>query len=450
MNNTLFTLWHGALKMEDFDAILKDHNIDVLVDIRQKPISRYYPHFNRDSIEKKSAWKYEYVFAGNYLWWSPEFHNDLLEYISTRGTKGAPNSQNKLYDFIDETLREKIFSKDSEFSNDEKRKIWITQNFLGKYLPYTKNERATNFLKSFLEQHTNKKICFFCSEKNHLHCHRYHLLSNIWLEELWVTVCHLTQDRVAENYVFSNNKSIFISGSISIKELSEKLLLWLEKIISNQYDIFLWDADWIDKVIQKHFSKKRYERVTVCSMYDTPRTLESHLFRVYKVENTITSKSESEREIQTIKDEFMTKNTDVSFVIWDGMSTGSYQNIIRSFTYNKELQVFLKDRYLTKEELTKENIEKIYEENHKYSLSEYLEIQKREWNTLVKTTKKMKEILVQEKILLWENEEVNTLYEDEITRHNNHWKTTLKYSKSLLDQYFQNHIEKKADQLTLM
>ncbi|MDD4530403.1 MAG: DUF488 domain-containing protein, partial [Candidatus Gracilibacteria bacterium] len=193
MNNNLYTLGHGALNIEDFNLILTQNNIDILVDIRSVPFSRYYPHFNRKYLEHIKT-NYKYVYAGEYLGGSSAFHNDLLEYIADKGKN--LNLENKLYSLIDDNLRDKIFSKDILFSNDEKRKIWLTANYLDKYLDFDKNDNAINFLKDFLNFYENKNICFFCSEKNYLHCHRFHLLGNIWLKKMGLNIVHLEQKLV--------------------------------------------------------------------------------------------------------------------------------------------------------------------------------------------------------------------------------------------------------------
>lgn len=193
MNNNLYTLWHWALNIEDFNLILTQNNIDILVDIRSVPFSRYYPHFNRKYLENIKT-NYKYVYAWEYLWGSSTFHNDLLEYIADKWN--SSNLENKLYSLIDNDLKNRIFSKDILFSNDEKRKIYLTANYLDKYLDFNKNDKAIKFLNDFLNFYENKNICFFCSEKNHLHCHRFHLLWNIWLKNMWLNIIHLEQNLI--------------------------------------------------------------------------------------------------------------------------------------------------------------------------------------------------------------------------------------------------------------
>ncbi|MCD6115341.1 DUF488 domain-containing protein [bacterium] len=178
----IYTFGHGAQSFEEFLEKINQQNIDIIVDIREKPFSRYHPHFNRNFLEKKLGKRY--IFGGDFLGGSAEFHNDLLEYIKNRG-KNLENSKNKLFSLIDEKTRQRIFSREPEFSNNEKRKIWITENFLRFYVSPTKREKAIKFLKEkiFTEENKDKIICFLCSEKDYRFCHRYHLLEKDWLKE---------------------------------------------------------------------------------------------------------------------------------------------------------------------------------------------------------------------------------------------------------------------------
>lgn len=48
----LFTIGHSNQSMDDFMLKLKKFNIEILVDIRSYPQSKYVPHFNRDNLDK--------------------------------------------------------------------------------------------------------------------------------------------------------------------------------------------------------------------------------------------------------------------------------------------------------------------------------------------------------------------------------------------------------------
>ena len=52
---TVYTIGHSTRTIDEFIDLLKNHEIEVLVDIRSFPMSRRLPHFNRENMEKSLA-----------------------------------------------------------------------------------------------------------------------------------------------------------------------------------------------------------------------------------------------------------------------------------------------------------------------------------------------------------------------------------------------------------
>ena len=52
---SVFTIGHSNMSQEEFDGLLKRHGIEVLVDIRSYPKSKFSPHFNGDALDKHVA-----------------------------------------------------------------------------------------------------------------------------------------------------------------------------------------------------------------------------------------------------------------------------------------------------------------------------------------------------------------------------------------------------------
>lgn len=223
-------------------------------------------------------------------------------------------------------------------------------------------------------------------------------------------------------------KKVFISGSMWIKKFSPKIEKILYTLIEKKYKILVWDAYWVDELIQDFFCNKNYFYVFVYSI-SNPRIYKSEKFKSIKVK--IDESIKDLRERQSQKDIFMTEQTDISFVIWDWKSKWSYNNIIRLLEKNKEIQVFYNDCFIEKENLNIEYISNIYDKNHMYSLSEYI----KEENPKMKDTKKMKEILINEWIIS-KDEEINIDYRKEIDIKLNRWKKILIYNKKILDKFF--------------
>ena len=51
MQDTVFTIGHSTHPQERFIALLRQHGINALCDVRPKPYSRMNPQFNREELE---------------------------------------------------------------------------------------------------------------------------------------------------------------------------------------------------------------------------------------------------------------------------------------------------------------------------------------------------------------------------------------------------------------
>ena len=68
MSNIIFSLGHSNRKIGEFLGKLKDNQIDVLVDVRTSPYSRYCPQFNQKALSQSlEAENIQYLWKGNNL-----------------------------------------------------------------------------------------------------------------------------------------------------------------------------------------------------------------------------------------------------------------------------------------------------------------------------------------------------------------------------------------------
>ncbi len=244
-------------------------------------------------------------------------------------------------------------------------------------------------------------------------------------------------------------KKIFISGSIELKILPKTIIEYLNKLIEKEYQILIGDAYGVDSLVQEFLKKKKLPNVIVYSIYSTPRVLKSTEFTTKKIEIESSLQSKPEKEKQTIKDIKMTEDSDISLIIWNGKSNGSYNNILRAIDKNKEVQIFLDNAFFKKEEITKENIANIFNDRHEYSLTQYLnDILKNSNQNNIKTTKEMKRILKEKGILTSDNSYDNK-YEKDITTTYNRSRLVIKYKKNLLDKCFNEFLKEKREQISL-
>lgn len=101
--NPLFTVGHSILDFENFAALLKDHSVELVVDVRSLPQSARLPHFSQPAFEKLlCAEQLEYLFLGEELGGRPDdadaYRPDgLVDYQARRKSYAFQAGLNRLW-----------------------------------------------------------------------------------------------------------------------------------------------------------------------------------------------------------------------------------------------------------------------------------------------------------------------------------------------------------------
>lgn len=122
---SVFTIGHSNGSLEHLIQLLCEHRVEVLVDTRSHPYSRFFPHFSRDSL--KNAVRvagFRYLYMGDSL--------------------GGRPTDRTCYDAEGKVLYDKI--EEQEFY---KRGIERVMDGIGRY-----------------------RVCLLCSEEDPIKCHR--------------------------------------------------------------------------------------------------------------------------------------------------------------------------------------------------------------------------------------------------------------------------------------
>ena len=196
---------------------------------------------------------------------------------------------------------------------------------------------------------------------------------------------------------------VFISGSISIKKLPNKVKESLFKIINKNLEILVGDANGIDSLIQDFCKENKYFNLTVYTIGLFPRYKADKNFNVIKI--NVLDDIKKGRQRQQEKDKQMTLDSDYSLVIWDGKSKGSYSNIIRAINNNQKLKVYLTriNDFLPQNKIKKEEIEYIYRKNNGYTATEVLKYLQNETDNVFKRTQELNKYLLEKLIIKKEN-----------------------------------------------
>ena len=132
----------------------------------------------------------------------------------------------------------------------------------------------------------------------------------------------------------TNNKTetVFISGSLSVTELSDFARAHVRSIVTNRMNVLIGDAYGADKAIQQELYKKYdYPFVTVYASNGKARNnVGNSKIKAVDVPSGIYG-----REFYTYKDVAMSNDCDFGFMLWDGKSKGTLNNIRRLLCMNK-------------------------------------------------------------------------------------------------------------------
>lgn len=129
---------------------------------------------------------------------------------------------------------------------------------------------------------------------------------------------------------------IFIAGPRAIKELDKNIFVKLENICVKNYDVLVGDADGIDSSIQKFLQLKSYKNVTVFASKGIAR----NNYGNWKIEKVEVANNVTGFEFYAQKDLEMAEKANIGFMIWNGKSKGTFNNIINLLNLEKKVILY--------------------------------------------------------------------------------------------------------------
>jgi uncharacterized protein (DUF488 family) len=142
----LYTIGHSNREIDEFTGLLKNNEIEVLIDVRKLPGSAKYPHFNQEALSRSlSSVEIRYIHL-------PEL--------------GGRRKQNK----------------------DSKNTIWKISSFQA-YADYMETAEFLGGIESLLGHAQKKRTAIMCSEAVWWRCHR--ALIADYLKSIGIEVYHI-------------------------------------------------------------------------------------------------------------------------------------------------------------------------------------------------------------------------------------------------------------------
>lgn len=129
---------------------------------------------------------------------------------------------------------------------------------------------------------------------------------------------------------------IFIAGPRAISRLSSEALKRIDNIIDGRYTILIGDANGIDKAVQTYCNEKKYDNVKIFASNGKARNNMGQ-WEVVKVEIDTRIKG---FDFYAAKDAAMAREADYGFMIWNGKSKGTFNNIINITLLDKQVLVY--------------------------------------------------------------------------------------------------------------
>ena len=143
--HSVFTIGHSTHSLEALVALLKQHGVTALADVRSAPFSRFNPQFNKDALERSlKAQGIKYVFLGREL--------------------GARSDDRSCY-----------------------------ENGRVQYSRLARTALFHSGIERVMRGAQDHNIALMCAEKEPLDCHRTLLVARA-LDELGVAVAHILSD----------------------------------------------------------------------------------------------------------------------------------------------------------------------------------------------------------------------------------------------------------------
>ncbi len=130
--------------------------------------------------------------------------------------------------------------------------------------------------------------------------------------------------------------TVFIGGSRRIARLDEDIRSRADNIIRQKMRVLIGDANGADKAMQQYFVNSRYDNVVVYCMGEHCRNNLGN----WPIRHIMSEHSEMDFAYYSTKDLEMAKEASYGFMIWDGKSKGTLNNVLNLLQQQKKVLVY--------------------------------------------------------------------------------------------------------------
>jgi len=129
---------------------------------------------------------------------------------------------------------------------------------------------------------------------------------------------------------------VFFGGSRKLTHLNRAIRERANNIVAKGFEVLIGDANGADKAMQKYLAEKGYKNVIVFCMSGTCRNNLGN----WQTKAVASNRNKRDFGYFAEKDSEMSKQADYGFMLWDGRSKGTLNNIINLLQGNKYVLVY--------------------------------------------------------------------------------------------------------------
>lgn len=131
--------------------------------------------------------------------------------------------------------------------------------------------------------------------------------------------------------------NVFIGGSRKLASLSKDVKRRLDNIVEQSLAVLIGDANGADKAVQQYLAERGYRNVVVYCMKGRCRNNVGD----WDIHEVVADSKKRGWEYFALKDTAMVQDASYGFMIWDGKSKGTVNNLLSLVEDGKAAVVYL-------------------------------------------------------------------------------------------------------------
>jgi hypothetical protein len=129
---------------------------------------------------------------------------------------------------------------------------------------------------------------------------------------------------------------VFLGGSRNLWHINQAIRTRLRNLITNKHTVIVGDANGVDKVAQTLFAEEGYKNVVVYCMDGECRNNVGQ----WEIKSVDSGGRKKDFSYYAMKDARASQDADYGFMIWDGESKGTLNNVLNLIQQGKFVLVY--------------------------------------------------------------------------------------------------------------